>query len=116
MDDYTIARVIHVASVLLWIRIWVLLAGASGFWMTWRADLWSRFLDAHFWWMHAMVLVWLLFMIMLFVLEPLVLHRRMAESHDPERDFARMQRVHLVLNILGIITVMGAVAGSHGLI
>jgi len=154
MDDFTIARVIHVASVLLWIggvafvtmvampaiwrqskpderlsafhllesgfawqaKIWVLLAGASGFWMTWRADLWDRFLDAHFWWMHAMVVIWLLFMIMLFVLEPLFLHRRMAESKNPESDFAKMQRVHFILNILGIITVMGAVAGSHGLI
>ena len=154
MDDFTIARVVHVASVLLWIggvafvamvampairrrskpderlsvfhglengfawqaRIWVLLAGASGFWMTWRADLWDRFLDSRFWWMHAMVFVWLLFTIMLFVLEPLVLHRRMADSKEPERDFARMQRVHFILNILGIITVIAAVAGSHGLI
>ncbi|MGB5484138.1 hypothetical protein [Parasphingorhabdus sp.] len=154
MDDFTIARVVHVASVLLWIggvafvtmvampairrqskpddrlaafhrlengfawqaKIWVLLAGASGFWMTWRADLWDRFLGAHFWWMHAMAIVWLLFMIMLFVLEPLFLHRRMAESKEPGRDFARLERVHQILNILGIITVIGAVAGSHGLI
>lgn len=154
MDDFTIARVVHVASVLLWIggvafvtmvampairrqskpderlsafhalengfawqaRIWVLLAGASGFWMTWRADLWDRFLDARFWWMHAMVMIWLLFMIMLFVLEPLFLHRRMAESREPESDFAKMERVHRIFNILGIVTVMGAVAGSHGLI
>ena len=154
MDDFTIARVVHVASVLLWIggvafvtmvampairrqsraedrlsafhgfengfawqaRIWVLLAGASGFWMTWRADLWDRFLDARFWWMYAMVLLWVFFVIMLFVLEPLFLHRRMAESKQPERDFAKMEKVHRILNILGIITVTGAVAGSHGLI
>ncbi len=154
MDDFTIARVVHVASVLLWIggvafvtmvampaircqsraeerlsafhalesgfawqaRIWVLLAGASGFWMTWRADLWDRFADPRFWWMHAMVIVWFIFMMMLFVLEPLFLHRRMAESKEPDRDFARMERVHQILNISGIITVIGAVAGSHGLI
>ena len=40
---------------------WVLLAGASGFWMTYRADLWSRFADPEYWWMHAMVAVWLVF-------------------------------------------------------
>src|SRR3546814_9537846 len=34
---------------------WVLLAGASGFWMTWRADLWDRFAALQFCWMHAMV-------------------------------------------------------------
>lgn len=154
MDDFTIARVVHVSSVLLWIggvafvtmvampairrqsraderlstfhglengfswqaKIWVLLAGASGFWMTWRADLWDRFADPRFWWMHAMVIVWFIFMMMLFVLEPLFIHRRMAESREPERDFARIERVHQILNILGIITVIGAVAGSHGLI
>src|SRR5690349_13476447 len=51
------------------------LAGASGFWMTWQIDGWSRFADADFWWMHAMVLTWLVFTLMLFVLEPLFLHR-----------------------------------------
>src|SRR3546814_4664309 len=81
MDDFTIARVLHVLAVSMWMggvafvttivmpfirrssppaerleafhhfegrvapqtSFWVLLAGASGFWMTWRADLWDRF-------------------------------------------------------------------------
>src|SRR3546814_16404254 len=34
---------------------WVLLAGASGFWMTWRAALWDRFAAMQFCWLHAMV-------------------------------------------------------------
>src|SRR3546814_5086988 len=66
---------------------WVLIAGASGFWMTWRADLWWRFADPQYWWMHAMAAVWLFFAVMLFALEPLVLHRRMAnrsEEHTSE--------------------------------
>jgi len=94
--------------------VWVLLAGASGFWMTWRADLWSRFADPQYWWMHAMVAVWLAFAAMLFVIEPLFLHRRMKQSPDPARDFARMERMHWVALILSLITVLGAVAGSHG--
>src|SRR5690348_16441707 len=49
-------------------RLWVLAAGLSGMWMTWRADLWDRFADPHFWWMHAMVAVWLAFAAMLFVI------------------------------------------------
>ena len=96
-------------------RIWVLLAGASGFWMVYRAGLWERFVEFRFWWMHAMVALWLAFMVMLFVLEPLVIHRRMANSATPEATYDRMERMHRIALILGIITLLGAVAGSHGL-
>lgn len=96
-------------------RIWVLLAGASGLWMCWRADLWSRFADASFWWMHAMVAVWAVFALMLFVLEPLVLHRRMAASPSPERDYARLRTMHRVLLVLSLVAAAGVAAGSHGL-
>ena len=93
---------------------WVLLAGASGFWMTYRADLWSRFADPEYWWMHAMVAVWLVFTTMLFVIEPLFLHKRMEASPDPARDFARMERLHWVALAVSRVTLLGAVAGSHG--
>ena len=96
-------------------RIWVLLAGASGFWLVYRADMWSRFADLHFWWMHAMVALWSMFALMLFVLEPLVLHRRMAASRTPDADFRRMARLHQILIVLAVITLIGAVGGSHGL-
>ncbi len=95
-------------------RVWVLLAGASGLWMTWRADMWSRFEDGRYWWMHAMVCLWLLFALMLFVIEPFVLHRRMAKAADPSRVFARMEWMHRILLTLALVTVAGAVAGSHG--
>ena len=39
--------------------------------MAWRGDLWGRFGEARFWWMHAMVGLWLVFALMLFVIEPL---------------------------------------------
>ena len=153
MDDFALARVIHVLAITLWIggvafvtlvimpmlkaseapdarlirfqqiergfawqaRIWVLLAGASGFWMVWRADMWGRFADIHFWWMHAMVAVWAIFAVMLLVIEPLHLHRRLADSTAPASDFARMVHLHRVLLALSIITIFGAVGGSHGL-
>jgi uncharacterized membrane protein len=54
-------------------RFTTVLAGASGFYMVWRLDAWDRFRFAEFWWMHAMVLTWLIFTLMLFVLEPLFL-------------------------------------------
>ncbi len=95
-------------------RIWVLLAGASGLWMVWRADMWARFTDPHFWWMHAMVLVWTLFAAMLFVIEPFFLHRRMQTSPTPGADYARLRTMHWVLLLLSLVAVAGAAAGSHG--
>src|SRR5579884_4173316 len=42
-------------------RIATLLVGATGFYMADRFALWDRFRSAAYWWMHAMVLVWLIF-------------------------------------------------------
>jgi uncharacterized membrane protein len=97
-------------------RATTLLAGFTGFWMTHRFGLWPRFAQVDFWWMHAMVLVWALFTLMLFVLEPLVLHRWLEtrNARDPEGTFALVQRVHWVLLVASLIAVLGATAGSHG--
>lgn len=97
-------------------KLSVLLVGATGFYMTHRLHAWGRFLDAAFWWMHAMVLVWVLFALVLFVAEPLVLHdwfRRRALA-DPDRTFARIQRFHWILLGASLATVAGAVLGAHG--
>jgi uncharacterized membrane protein len=93
-----------------------LLAGATGFWLVWRLDLWARFAEARFWWMHAMVAIWAIFTVMLFVLEPLFLHRRLLERarRDPSGTFVLVRRFHWVLLVVSLITVFGAVAGSHG--
>lgn len=95
-------------------RLWVLLAGSSGLWMMWRADMWSCFEDGRFWWMHAMICLWALFALMLFVIEPFVLQRRMAAAADPARMFARMEWMHRLLLALALVTVVAAVMGSHG--
>ena len=97
-------------------RATTLLAGLTGFYMTTRLDLWSRFQSAAYWWMHAMIAVWLLFTIMLFVAEPLVLHRwfQKRAMSDPEGTFALIERMHRALLAVSLITVLGAVAGSHG--
>jgi uncharacterized membrane protein len=94
----------------------VLVVGLSGLYMVWRLDLWDRFRSAAFWWMHAMVFVWLLFAFFLFVAEPLILQsyfRRWAAA-QPEAAFARLHRAHWVLLALSVVTILGAVAGSHG--
>ncbi len=98
-------------------RAAVILVGLTGFYMIAKLDLWDRFREpAAFWWMHAMVALWLVFALILFVGEPLVLDRRFPRwvARRPEAAFAWLHRVHVALLTLGLVTVFGAVAGSHG--
>ena len=94
----------------------VLLVGVTGLYMVAKLDLWGRFRSLDFWWMHAMVCVWTLFALLLFIGEPLVLHRRFPgwAARKPELAFRWLHRAHLVLLTLALVTVFGAVAGSHG--
>lgn len=94
-----------------------LLAGASGFYLAHSMNLWSRFAELRYWWMHAMVAVWALFTLLLFVLEPLVLHRWYARraARDGPGTLRRIAALHWLLLVLALVTIAGAVAGSHGL-
>ena len=97
-------------------KILVLLAGLSGFYMMYRLNLWNRFNDPRFFWMHAMVLIWGIFMLALFIVEPLLQHR-ITELDDPSRITANLERIrtiHWVLLIASIATVFASVLGSHG--
>lgn len=154
MDDYIVARVLHVLGVVLWIggvamvtstvlpmirrmpsasdgleiflriekrfarqaRFTTLAVGLSGFYMIHLLDAWDRFAEPRFWWMHAMVLVWAIFTVFLFILEPRVLpHQGHGRTPpDPEAALTRMQRMHWILLGISLVTVAGAVAGSHG--
>ena len=97
-------------------RVAVIVVGLTGFYMAWRLDLWDRFRMAGFWWMHAMVFVWLLFAFVLFVAEPFILHRRFDRWAivQPQAAFAWLHRAHWILLLLSVVTVVGAVAGSQG--
>ncbi len=97
------------------VRFSIPVAGAAGFWMTWRMDLWSRFLDPHFWWMGAMLVVWTLFALVVLVIEPLFEPRFEQIAHaNPQAALERLTRMHVVLLGLSLVTVAGAVAGAHG--
>ena len=154
MEYFTLARVIHVLAVILWIggvamvttvlipavrkikskeeqiktfeaiegkfatqaKVTTLLTGLSGFFMLYELNAWNRYLDYRFWWIHAMTLVWLLFSLILYVLEPLLLHkvfRKYAEV-NPAKTFGILHRLHWVLLAISLIATAGAVAGSHG--
>ena len=154
MNDFALARVLHVLAVVLWIggvamvttvllpavarmktgreriefferveqrfawqaRGTTLVTGVSGFYMVHILNAWGRFAQPDYWWMHAMVLVWVVFTLMLFVLEPLVLHRYFLAraGGDADGTFAIIQRLHWGLLTISLLTVAGAVAGSHG--
>ncbi|QNT78061.1 DUF4149 domain-containing protein [Entomobacter blattae] len=97
-------------------RVTTLIAGLSGFYMAWQMHLWGRFAQAHFWWMHAMVFVWLMFTLMLFVIEPFFLEQKIHKDaqKEPVKTYHRLQIMHWVMLVLSLITILGAVTGSVG--
>src|SRR4051812_1654854 len=97
-------------------KLTTLLTGLSGFYLVHRLNTWHRFEDAQFWWMHAMVLVWITFSLVLFVLEPLWLHRwfKRRAKGDPDGTFVIIARAHWALLAVSLITIVAAAAGSHG--
>ena len=154
MEWFTLARVLHILAVVLWIggvamvttvilpsirkmgsaedpvlmfekiegrfamqaKITTLITAITGFYMVYLLDAWERYLDPSYWWMHAMTLVWVLFSVVLFILEPFVLHKlyQRYAREDPKKTFRFIQRLHWVLLTLSLIAIAGAVAGSHG--
>jgi len=95
-----------------------LLTGLSGFYMIEYMDAWNRYLDIEFWWMHLMTLVWLLFTLVLFVFEPLFLHKwfHLHAKVNCDKTFKYLHIMHIVLLSLSLFAIIGAAAGSHGLI
>lgn len=99
------------------VRLSVPVAGLSGFYMVERLDAWPRFLDPAQWWLGAMVLLWLLFMTILFVVEPAIGPRLLeAGRSDPAGLLGRVARAHWLLLGAGAAVAGGAVLGAHGLL
>ncbi len=97
-------------------RVVTLVTGISGFYMLQGFDAWGRYQDPSFWWVHLMTLVWLVFTLVLFVLEPLFLHHWFREfaKRDSDRAFRLLHRFHLLLLTASLIAIAGAVAGVRG--
>ena len=155
MEYFTIARIIHVLAVVIWIggvamvttvilpavrrmsnkkdkietfenlegrfsiqaKVTTLLTAITGFYMMYELDAWSRYTEVKYWWIIAMTVVWVLFTVVLFILEPFLLHRLYKKYADknPDKTFAFIQTFHWVLLTISLITIIGAVAGSHGM-
>jgi uncharacterized membrane protein len=155
MDDVTVARAIHVLSIVHWlggvafvtlvvlpvarraadpgqrlalfeaveqrfaaqVKFSVLLAGASGFYMVERIDAWHRLVDPSQWWLGAMVLLWLVFMAILFVVEPAIGSRLLESGRaDPDGTLRLLERAHVFLLAVSTIVAGAAVLGAHGLL
>ena len=97
-------------------KISTITTGITGLYMIIFLDAWNRYLQIHYWWLHLMTVIWLIFTIVLFVLEPLFLQRwfRKQAVKDSENAFAWLQRLHIILLTLSMLAILGAVAGSHG--
>ena len=90
-----------------------LLTGLSGFYMLHVMNLWA---SMH-WWIYLMIIVWAIFTIVLFILEPLFLHKwfhQQAEKNN-EQAFVVLQIMHIVLLSISLAAIFCAVAGVHGL-
>lgn len=101
------------------VRLALVLVGASGGWMLYHLGLWRALDEPAFWWLHAMIALWTLFALMLFILGPSGVLRRVMSgplNQDTARRLARMHYLHIVLLIFALITIVGAVVGGHGYI
>src|SRR3546814_16917622 len=87
-------------------RAAVLLVGASGLYMVAKLDLWGSFRCIDFSWMPALVCVWPIFALLLFVGEPFILHRRFPRSLDRASDssFTRPHHLHSIALPHGLVT------------
>ena len=97
-------------------RAATLVTGVSGFYMIQGFGAWGRYQDLSFWWVHLMTVVWLVFTLVLFVLEPLFLHQWFKEfaERDSDRAFRLLYRLHVLLLTVSLIAIVGAVAGVRG--
>jgi uncharacterized membrane protein len=97
-------------------RIVVLITGLTGVYMLEFLQAWDRYQHLTYWWMHLMTFIWVIFALVLFALEPLFLHRWFREqaTKNSENAFSWLHRMHKLLLTLSIVSILGAVAGSHG--
>ena len=97
-------------------RFSILVAGGSGFYMLAKLQAWARLLDPTFWRLGLRVVVWAVFALMVFVLEPLIVHRLFRDyvRQDKERAFALAIRLHAVALTVSGVAIAAGVLGAHG--
>lgn len=86
----------------------------SGIGMLWITNGWARLLDT--WWLWPMILTWFVFTLMLFILEPIVIHKILhnRSKKDSSGTLKLLQRLHYFLLGLGLLATLAGVIGAHG--
>lgn len=97
-------------------KLATLLTGISGYYMLDLMGAWGRYLQLQYWWVHLMTFIWVIFTLVLFVLEPWFLHSwfKKQANKDSDQAFSLLHRFHIILLTLSLLAVAGAVGGSHG--
>ena len=97
-------------------RVSILIVGLSGLYMLDKLHAWEQLANPAFWWLALMLAVWAVFALMVFVLEPLVVHRLFHDYalRDKERAFALAIRLHAVALTMSGVAIMAGVLGAHG--
>jgi uncharacterized membrane protein len=98
------------------VRISIALVGLSGLYMLYAFDAWDRFEYLSFWWLHLMVAVWAVFALMVYVLEPLLIHRAFHDFalRETKRAFTTAICLHATALVISVIAVGAGVLGAHG--
>ena len=91
-------------------RIAVLVVGITGFWMLFLTGGIGRLGFMHGWWLDLMILVWLLFALMLFVVEPL----RIPERIGLLRHRSAFLFLHVIMLTLALAAIACGVIGARG--
>jgi uncharacterized membrane protein len=94
-----------------------LIVGLTGIYMVGSLGAWKRFVEPHYWWMNAMVGLWVAFGLMLFIVEPLVVGPRIRRSlaSEPRAALVRIEVLHWVLLALSLAVIASVVGGIYGL-
>ncbi|MCP4323301.1 MAG: hypothetical protein GY951_01600 [Psychromonas sp.] len=97
-------------------KITTVITFLTGIYLIDLMQIWHRFFQVEFWWMHLMVFVWLIFTLVLFIFEPLFLHEwfRKQALKNSKKTFKRLHIMHIVLLTVSLITIVGAMLGAHG--
>jgi uncharacterized membrane protein len=98
------------------VRVSILLVGLSGAYMLMKDGAWDRLQYASFWWLHLMIAVWALFALIVYVLEPLALHRLFRDFalRDKDRAFALATGLHALALTVAAFAIGAGVVGAHG--
>lgn len=97
-------------------RVAIIVVGVSGLMLAHLLGFWARIGQAQMLPIHLMIVVWTIFALMLFALEPFVVHRvfhRFA-SAQPEKAMRVATILHWLLCSISFAAIIGGVMVAHG--